>query len=422
MDAGAAAAALGVSRSTLYAYVSRGLVRAAADPRSRRSRYRRSEIERLALDRRRTRSPALVARASLDWGRPVLNSALTLVENGRLYYRGHDVVELAQAASLEDVAALLWDTSLQAIADTPRPTLGAAALRPLAGLAAASRCTAGFAWLAALDAAGAARPGTPPAVQAQPEGAPTIARCARLLQLMTLATCGRAATRKPAHRQLARAWRLDDAAADRLRQALVLCADHEFNASSFAARCIASTGADAAAGVVAGLAALSGPRHGGVTAEVERLWDASTAPGSGPRAVARLVGAMLQTAQERAPGQGVAGFGHPFYPDGDPRARAILAAMPRAARNERLSAAVRERSGAYPSLDFALVALRRSLGLPPGHGYLVFALGRTVGWLAHVLEQSRDATLIRPRAAYVGARPAAATAPPGLVSRVIRRR
>jgi citrate synthase len=273
---------------------------------------------------------------------------------------------------------------------------------------------AGFAWLAALDDRRA--PGDP--AQAR-----TAVRCARLLGLMTIAVTGRAATALPIHRQLARAW-APDGDPDRLRQALVLCADHEFNVSSFTARCVASAGADPAAGVVAGLAALSGTRHGNATSGVERLWARSMAAPAGTSGLRRLIEAELRSGVDGVAGQGVVGFGHRLYPEGDPRAAAILAGMPRTARNERLVSAVHDLTGARPSLDYALVALRRSLGLPEGHAYLMFALGRTVGWLAHILEQGRDPTLIRPRAAYVGERPAGAAAatPVGISSRVIRRR
>lgn len=108
MTAEQAAHALGVTRATLYAYVSRGLVRSAPASGTQHSRYRRGEVERLAVQRESARKPALVARASLAWGRPVLNSELTLIEARRLYYRGRDAIELSQHATLEDVAALSW--------------------------------------------------------------------------------------------------------------------------------------------------------------------------------------------------------------------------------------------------------------------------------------------------------------------------
>src|SRR5215510_5716702 len=103
-----AARRLGVGLPTLYAYVSRGLVRSEADPGGRTRRYRLADIERLAARRGEGRSRARIAQAALDWGTPVLDSALTLISDGRFFYRGQDAVNLARSAALEDVALLLW--------------------------------------------------------------------------------------------------------------------------------------------------------------------------------------------------------------------------------------------------------------------------------------------------------------------------
>ena len=417
MTAEQAANALHVTRSTLYAYVSRGLVRSEAEPGTQQRRYRRREVERLAVERERARKPALVARASLDWGRPVLNSELTLIEGGRLHYRGRDAIELSRHASLEEVAALLLACDASDFDTGARLHIDAATLRALARLDPVAGCTAGFGWLHGLDTAAAHRDPAPSVAQA----------CGRLLRLMTAVVARRVPTREPAHRQLARAWRLDARGTDLVRQALVLCADHELNASSFAARCVASTGADLGACVTAGLAALSGTRHCGITTAIESMWERSLVARRRTE-VARLVDERLgglDADGAGVPGQGVPGFGHPLYPDGDPRAQALLARLARPHRNERLVAAVFERSGLRPSVDYALVAMRRSLGLPEGHAYLTFALGRTVGWLAHAVEQGGSDQLIRPRAAYVGERPArelADVVPVGLPSRIVRRR
>jgi citrate synthase len=394
MTAEQAAQTLGVARTTLYAYVSRGLVRSAPASGTSQSRYRRHEIERLALERARARKPALVARASLDWGRPVLSSELTLIDAGRLFYRGRDAIEFARQATLEDAAALLLGCDPAEFDAGAPPRVDPATLRVLAGLDPVAACTAGFAWLHGVDEADASHV--------------TASRCARLLRLMTTVVTQRVPTRAAAHLQLARAWKLDVHGSELVRQALVLCADHELNASSFAARCVASTGAGLGACVTAGLAALSGTRHCGVTTAIESLWGRSLTIRRTAAALDHLVDESLAAAgvgTAGVPGQSVPGFGHPLYPDGDPRARALLAGLPRSHRNERLIAAVFERLGQQPSVDYALVALRRSLGLPEGGAYRVFALGRTVGWLAHAVEQGRSDALIRPRAAYVGERP-----------------
>ena len=216
-DGGAGSPRAGVTRSTLYAYVSRGLVRSASVPGRAAAALPAARDRALALERERARNPALVARASLDWGRPVLNSELTLIEDGRLYYRGRDAIELSRHATLEDVAALLLAcdraicTPARRRASTPR------GLRALARLDPIPACTAGFAWLHGLDDGAASRDAA----------RSTAARCGRLLRLMTAVVARRSPDREPAHRQLARAWQLDEHGAELVRQALVLCADHE---------------------------------------------------------------------------------------------------------------------------------------------------------------------------------------------------
>lgn len=420
MSAAQAADRLGVSRATLYAYVSRGLLRSLPAPGGRASRYRRSEVERLALQHARARQPRQVAVQALDWGLPVLQSRLTLISDGRFHYRGQDAVALAAQARLEDVAALLWDCPVDAAFAPPAPRWPPAlraGLRRLAALPLVTRQAAAWALLTAEACV--------PADETLP------AQAGRLLRSMAVATTGHAFAAGPApalHTHLRRAWGLPAEADEPLRRALVLCADHELNASSFTARCVAATGAELSACVGAGLAALSGPRHGGMTARVEALWPRLEAPRQTERALRRwmqdLIERRLQDRRARglprAAGDLVAGFGHPLYPAGDPRAQALLALLPPDARRDRFVALAQELTGQPPALDFALVALRRTLGAPEGAAFTVFALARTAGWIAHALEQRADGQLIRPRAAYVGPLPQA-PAPSGR-GRVIRRR
>lgn len=125
-----AAERLGVSLQTLYAYVSRGLLRAEPGKTHRERRYRVAEVERLAVQRTRGRKPKEVAKAALDWGMPVMESSITLIEGGRCYYRGRDALTMAETASVEAAAAWLWqcdeasafatlDARSRALADWP---------------------------------------------------------------------------------------------------------------------------------------------------------------------------------------------------------------------------------------------------------------------------------------------------------------
>jgi citrate synthase len=101
-----------------------------------------------------------------------------------------------------------------------------------------------------------------------------------------------------------------------------------------------------------------------------------------------------------ARGERIPAFGHPLYPDGDPRAAALLSRLRLLPRARRLVEAMQSMTGIAPNIDFALLMVEKRLRLPTGAAFAMFAVGRTVGWIAHALEQWRDGTLIRPRAVY----------------------
>jgi citrate synthase len=387
IDAGEAVALLGVGRATLYAYVSRGRIRAEPDPADPRRRlYRRADIDGLRQRKARGRRPEKVAEATLDWGLPVLDSGVSLIADGRLSYRGQDATMLARTATIEATARLLWDCGELDPFDAPPPAMPAAwapVLPVLTGLAPIDRAQA----LLAL---------VPPAL---PSWRRTAARlwpeAAGLVRLIAAAALGRAPSALPVHRMLGEAWGLDAAGADKLRAALVLSADHELNASTFTVRCIASTGAALPAALQGGLAALSGPRHGGMTGRVEALFEALERDGDPHRLIAGRV----------ARGENVPGFGHLLYPAGDPRGAALLALAEPDDLTAGLVRVVVDLTGQLPNLDIGLVALARRLHLPAGSAAALFAIGRTAGWLAHALEQVGQNRLIRPRARYTGPMP-----------------
>ena len=122
LSAREAAEELGVSRPTLYAYVSRGMVRSEAVGGSRRNRrYHAEDVRRLRERKERRRDPDFVVEGALRWGAPMLESGITLVDNGRFYYRGWDVLDLSRSRSIEEVAALIWTGELPGtVADTFR--------------------------------------------------------------------------------------------------------------------------------------------------------------------------------------------------------------------------------------------------------------------------------------------------------------
>ncbi len=369
---------LGIRPQTLYAYVSRGRITVRADPADpRRSLYRLADIEGLAARRHRSRKPAAVAAGAIAWGEPVLESAITTVDGGRLYYRGRDAAHLAEDQTLEAVARLLRGGDGAALKRADRG-------EPPPGHDMRSRAFAAL----------AARAGTdPPAIGRHPLA--LAAEAATLLDVLCDAVAGVSAS-GAIHERLAQAWgcRADRQSADLIRRALVLLADHELNPSTFATRVTASTGASLAACALAGLSALSGPRHGGAGAAMRRL--AADAEGRGPEAAL-----AERLAQDRA----LPGFGHKLYPQGDPRAAALLAVFSPSPGLQRLRTSVEAATGQAANVDFALVALSEHLGLPEDAPLALFAVGRCAGWIAHAIEQGQTGGLIRPRARYAGIRP-----------------
>ena len=397
IPARAAAARLGVSLATLYAYVSRGKIDSRPGPDGRSREYRAEDVEHLIELRQAGRGAAQGAAHSLTWGLPVLETRISLIRPHGHYYRGRPAIELAEAgASLEEVARLLWESADDDPFAIPPPSAwpkGVAALLRQAPLSPLERSMAALPLLALA----APHPHSTDAAQRR-------ASAARLLRETAALLCGVRPGKQPIHRLIAHHWQPGDPHLPALvRAALVLCADHELNASAFATRVAASTGASLHAAACAGLAALSGPQHGGATARAHAL--------------------IRQALHERDPvgyvrgclrrGEELPGFGHPLYPEGDPRAALLLRMLadsrPRraeSARIQRLVDAVGDNDGRVPSLDFALAAIA-SLYAPQADAALsLFAAGRMAGWLAHALEQQENGGLIRPRANYAGTMPA----------------
>lgn len=377
LDADQVLERLGIRPQTLYAYVSRGRIEAAAHPGDpRRSLYRASDVLALAQKKARGRRAADVAAEAIAWGEPVLSSAITTVAGGRLWYRGREAVTLAeQGLTLENVGRLLRGGHGAALKSSRRPD-------PPPADSARGR----------LFLALAARAGREPPARGRAPLALAM-EAADLLDAVVDAATGQPGE-GPAHARFAAAWGLDSVGADLVRRALVLLADHELNASTFAARVAASTGASLSAACLAGLSALSGPLHGGMAARVEAFVEEAER-----RDPAHAVSARL------ARGATMPGFGHPLYPDGDPRAAALLGAFPVPPLLADLRAATETATGLAPNIDFALVALARALKLPPDAPFILFATARSAGWTAHAIEQLQTGRLIRPRARYVGAAP-----------------
>lgn len=380
-----AAGELSVAPATLYAYVSRGLIRSEPIGDARERRYRAEDVR--ALKHRR----GLAGGAkSADTEPPILDSAVSTITEDGPVYRGVRAVSLAADATLEQAATLLWDVGgVDPFAANNLPVMNDAMRGVLAATAEAAPLSRAIAVLALAAEA------DPQAFNRSADGRARIG--ARIVRLVAAATLGAEPSGEPIHAQVAQAWAPGDKrATDLLRRALVLLADHELNASTYTLRCAASTGLNLYDATVAGMTALKGPKHGGA-GPLARHLVTSLADG----------GFEEQLRQRIALGERIAGFGHSVYKNGDPRAEHLLAALRKAGADRRLAteapAFITDSIGLYPNVDYALAVMMHMLNIPPGREIALFAIARTAGWVAHGIEQLHSEKLIRPRARYVGA-------------------
>jgi citrate synthase len=422
LTAAEAAAQLGVKLGTLYAYVSRGWLKSYRRRVGREALYRRSDIDALrgmTMPERGRRARSLPDASS--WvtiaqpptadtspsGVIVAESAVSSIIEGQLAYRGFPIEEVVEHATYEEVCLLLWhgERPVQLEAERFRQEIAAAQMPPpvASALYGVGQHGPPLLRLAIMMPVLAAQPHNP--ARQRSDDAREIVR------MMPLALAPAGARSPNGKRQgfgtaarllLAfsgtdfRTW--ERRALDRV---LVACAEHELNASTFAARVVASTGADLYASVLAALCSLSGPIHGGACDRIETMFAALE---SGVR-----LETMLQRFREQhllAPG-----FGHAIYPAGDPRAVLLKTVAASISQHKgkrwfdtacKVEERVWQREQLRPNLDFYLTACTRMLGFPRGLPAAIFALGRAAGWIAHSLEQYADNRLIRPRMRYRG--------------------
>jgi len=351
---------------------------------------------------------------------------------GRLYYRGYEIGELAGRVSYEDVTWLLWHGEL------PAPEQGrefAARLEGTRGLPAPvlellERLPRDCHPLDAQRTAVSLAAGVDPDVRSNDREA-TLRKACRLMTLIpaTVAAWQRIRTGRepvPARRPGAHAaWFLSlldgrDPSPEVARVmdlVLTLHADHEFNASTFALRVAVATLADLHAAVVAAIATLKGPKHGGANEDVLTMLREIGDPARAAAYVQARLGARagLSRAERGDPRARVPGFGHRVYKVDDARARVLrgmAASMAEATGRgrlfevaERLYDAMKAGTELPVNVDFFSAVVYDALDIPPDFCTSIFAVGRVSGWCAHALEQYADNRLIRPRAAYVGPAP-----------------
>ena len=411
-----ALAVLGVKPQTLYAYVSRGFLRSVPQPGGRGSYYLREDVETLRAKSVARSGHGPAAASAMRWGEPIIGTGITEITGQGPRYRNHLALDLAKRRySFETVAELLWGGVL-----AEEPVLWRAAPLP-----------SNFAALLCESASLHERP--------------------HLLQLLAVATVGlgiaegsrrerilSGSTPVLTARQLIRALAgvfgfvgkhggyvpLEDgesiahglfrglgipAAKDQtaaLDAALVLVADHELNPATFSARIAASCGADMHSCVAAALNTHYGSRIGRACDRVEQLFGRPTSPAE---VVARAK-ELLASARK------LPGFDHHLYPEGDPRARALIEIAQSAGSANigvrhmvQALTRIEQEFDARPSVECGMVFLARALGVPDQSAGGLYALGRCAGWMAHVMEQRLAGFMIRPRAKFGGARDAERT-------------
>ncbi|WP_222708278.1 citrate synthase family protein [Phytobacter ursingii] len=365
---------LGVRAQTIYAYVSRGLIASHPDPQNiRRSLYSAETIQKLKQKKQQGRKRETLAANTLFGTEPSIPTAISTFARGRLYYRGKDAVNFAKEATLEETARLLWDAE----------TLNVFSIQERDYPPCPPDRTHAFVALAAATATGHS----------------THARTARVLHAEAATLVGHLASTFGAennpslliHQRLAKGWGKEKDVADILRKAMVLLADHELTSSAFATRIAASNGASLPACLLTGLATFTGPLHGDATPRVKALLD-EVERSSAEQVVNRYLSSALP----------IPGFGHHLYPDGDPRAIALLEEFEPPDEIAKFIEKVTTLTGLYPNIDAVLAALVTRYRLQGDAAFALFSIARSVGLLAHAMEQINTCKVIRPRGRYIG--------------------
>jgi citrate synthase len=371
-----AARRLGVKVPTLYAYVSRGLLESHPDPARRGSLFDLDEIEGLAARSRGGRQTA-TRLATITTAVTQLDQKLGPI------YRGRAATELALTSSFEEVAELLWQS--EGAGDWTAPDLGPCPLTPTLER---------MRW--ALVLCGATDP-----LRSDLRPA-AVARAARRAAAALTEVVGPAPAREDPGASIARRLtaRLDPSTAAvptaAVNAALVLMADHELATSTMAVRVAASVRSDPYDALLAGLATLAGPLHGGASQQAYELLVVAERDGV-PRALNDVLGE-----RGRLPG-----FGHAVYKNGDARFDALLTLAEPLLSEERRAilheviALADAHDVPQANCDLALAALSWGTGMPPDTGRTLFAVARLAGWAAHYMEELTERPLrFRARAVY----------------------
>lgn len=379
-----AASILGVARATLYVYVSRHGLRSVPVAGSKQRLYWKDDILQVRRPRGRPRT------ASAE---PVPESAISLISGSRLYYRGHDVVELSESATFEEVAALLWNGDAAQLFTDRLPEVPEVAVRIGELMAQATGTERAMAMLPLIEAANP-RAFDLSSLGMMQSGVDVL----RSVTAILLGTSRPAAA--PLHDQIGERYSLNAEWRDLLRRLLVLSADLGFEPTAVAVRGVASVGISPYRSVLAGLMLL-----GARQTRLGRI-----------EGMAGLIDEILEGDPEQAvvrrlrEGNKVPGFGGGVFPAGDPRALALMEALARItdlgsnmAKLQRATDVVRDALGVHPSFTMVTHYIGRCIGHDSRESLI--GLGRCAGWIAHAREQYQAKESQRPSSIYVGELP-----------------
>lgn len=400
-----ASALLGVKQATLYTYVSRGWLHPVRSAARKDHRYQRDEVESLKLRSTARHGHGALAASAMRWGQPVMDTAITEIDDAGPRYRGHLATDLVSHPGVyENVAELLWSGVLT---DTPHAwpvapfhvdlavalnaMLQSGRIKPrmlrvfaivstaLGGDTLAEELRSGsierFSRQMLFGFAGACGVIGPAGGFVMPEGERPIAQ--HVLRSMGVG--------------------FNSQVEHAVNAALILAADHELSSSTFAARIAASTGATLHASVIAAQATLQGVMLAGGADAAEDLVRGIHSP--------QDLDARLMDAERRR--QRLSGFGLQIYPRGDPRAIYLIDLAQRTAPPShqadlayRFVDRVRDSLGLHPNVEMGLVVLSIAWGLPLRSPCALWGISRTAGWIAHIMEQRLAGFTIRPRGQY----------------------
>ena len=387
---------LRIKPQTLYAYVSRGLIRRQRGPDGRQSLYNRHDIAGIRAKSVARSGHGPAAASAAHWGEPLLVSSITEITAQGPRYRDHLALDLARAGTtFESLAQYLWTGALKRVTRWPSPQRIPAVVATLTEIFRrhpdmhVRQLLAEFVLLFAIE---------------NDDGNPgEIGRRAQDLLVGMAGVFGFLGQAKAYVTSdkpqlvadlIMRGLGIAPTAVTRrmLNAALVLIADHEFSPATFAARIAAASGSDLYACIATALQVHFGSEFGLRCDRVEQELGSALA--------VKVAAGDWPPLLERA--RTTYGFEHPLYRNGDPRARMLLELALSAAHGGKRARNQAAEHSAYPlTLDEALVLFCQALGMPRGSAGALLAFGRMAGWVAHVLEQRADGVVIRPRAKFI---------------------